>query len=115
MSHEWRDSAACARVGDNAWYPESFQVESGKHQAKEVASICFLYCPVRVKCLRFALDVVDGTSEGYRYGVWGGLTPRQRQRVQNVRDGKPSTRADRALAALAFSTDTAASVVVEAA
>lgn len=115
VSHEWRSAAECARVGDDAWYPESFQIEEGRQQAREVASICFLYCPVRLTCLLFALDVVDGTSEGYRYGVWGGLTPKQRQRVQNVRDGKPSTLKDRNLARFALNPKAAAPEAVEAA
>ena len=36
-------------------------------------------CPVATKCLIYALE------EGIEHGVWGGLTPPERQRLRNRR------------------------------
>jgi hypothetical protein len=35
-------------------------------------------CPVRSTCLQAALEWESGLGTHYRFGVWGGLTPRQR-------------------------------------
>ena len=39
-------------------------------------------CPVREACLRMALDAERGTGVYERHGVFGGLTPIERFRVQ---------------------------------
>jgi hypothetical protein len=39
-------------------------------------------CPVRLACLRWALDVEgDGISVRGRYGIYGGLTPDERAQL----------------------------------
>jgi len=53
--------------------PDEFFVE-GNHAQKEVRTLCF-DCPVRLECLADALDnEVD-------WGVWGGMTERERRAV----------------------------------
>ena len=39
-------------------------------------------CPVREACLRMALDAERGTGVYERHGVFGGLTPIERFRMQ---------------------------------
>lgn len=61
----WAVHAACAGVD-----PDSLFVRgAAQRQARQV---CYT-CPVRIDCLADALD--SGTT----YGVWGGLTERERR------------------------------------
>ena len=68
----WLDRAACAGVDSAVFYP------GAGGTARRARRICAA-CPVRLDCLRFALDVEDGV-DGLRgrHGIWGGLTPKQR-------------------------------------
>lgn len=65
----WMDSAACASVGGDSWYPEKGG-STGK--AKK---ICFV-CPVCEECLAYALNRDE------RFGIWGGHSERERRRLK---------------------------------
>lgn len=67
----WRDDALCAQVGGDAWYPDKGQ------DAARPKRVCQA-CPVRDACLDWAIRHREP------HGVWGGLTPRQRQRLINA-------------------------------
>ena len=64
----WRQAAACRDKPGTNFYPET---ESQARPAKRICS----GCPVRLICLDTAL------RSGERYGVWGGLTERERLRL----------------------------------
>lgn len=66
MIENWRNSALCAQSDPDAWFPEK-----GAAPPYTQRRICNS-CPVRQECLDEALDM------GYRYGIWGGTTHRQR-------------------------------------
>lgn len=68
VSWDWHADAACRGVDAEIFFPGSDE-ESGP--AKAVCSTC----PVREICLFFAV------KRGERYGVWGGLTERERGRL----------------------------------
>ena len=68
-SPEWMDSAACAEYPGELWYPEPS--ESGT-EAKRICQSC----PVREKCLTWALET------GEPWGIWGGLGPGTRNRLR---------------------------------
>ena len=72
---EWWQLAACARVDPDLFFPQNG--DSGNHilEAKKVCRTC----PVRISCLNYAID----NSE--RWGVWGGMTERERRRVKKER------------------------------
>lgn len=70
---EFMDRALCAEVDAEIFYPE--QVGSVR-AAKEVCKAC----DVRAECLAYALDTHE------QWGVWGGLTERQRAKVRRERD-----------------------------
>lgn len=53
--------------------PDVFFVR-GAAQSKRAIRICER-CPVREECLDYALE------NGIEYGVWGGMTERQRRRL----------------------------------
>lgn len=68
---EWFDKATCSTTD-----PESFFPTKGEqpNSAKRVCS----RCPVRRDCLQFALDNAEP------YGIWGGLTERERRALRKV-------------------------------
>lgn len=73
----WMDQRKCAeiprdRVGVIFFTPEMPEM---------ARSFCAL-CPSRVPCAEYALRAEQGTSLRERFGVFGGLTPFQRHRIQ---------------------------------
>lgn len=65
---EWQERALCAQTDPEAFYPE----KGGS--TKEAKRIC-TRCEVRAECLEFSL----GRQE--RFGIWGGLSERERRKV----------------------------------
>ena len=72
---EWVDDALCAQTDPDAFYPEKGAGKAEHDKAKHVCA----KCPVRSDCLEWAIS----TDE--RYGIWGGLSERQRRRVKEGR------------------------------
>jgi len=74
----WRDSALC--VGEQ---PDALFVSgAAQHDAKRLCRAC----PVKVECLAEALD------GGMEFGVWGGLTERERRALLRRRPNVSSWR-----------------------
>jgi WhiB family transcriptional regulator, redox-sensing transcriptional regulator len=69
---EWREQALCAQTDPEAFFPE-------KGIPTQPAKRICLGCEVRPECLDYALDT------GQRHGVWGGLSERERRRLDRVR------------------------------
>lgn len=69
MPPEWTKRALCAEVD-----PEIFFPQAGDKTAY-VKKICKA-CSVRVECLKYSLQ------NNERFGVWGGLTERDRRKVR---------------------------------
>jgi WhiB family transcriptional regulator, redox-sensing transcriptional regulator len=65
----WLDGARCRGMD-----PDRFFVR-GVAQARPVIRVCER-CPVREPCLQYAID------NEITFGVWGGLTERQRRAYQ---------------------------------
>jgi WhiB family redox-sensing transcriptional regulator len=65
---DWQESAVCRSVDPELFFPEH---AGPSHEAKRVCA----ECPVRAECLADALAHRD------RYGIWGGLTDRERRRL----------------------------------
>ena len=61
----WQEHALCAQVGGDEWFPE---IGDSMDDARQICG----RCPVATACLRDAL----ATDE--RFGIRGGLSPRQR-------------------------------------
>lgn len=66
----WKQWAACQGADPELFFPDT---KSNYVQAKEFCADCIVY----KDCLKFAMD------NGITYGVWGGLTPMERQRTNN--------------------------------
>jgi WhiB family redox-sensing transcriptional regulator len=68
----WRQAALCAETDPEAFFPEK---GGSTREAKRVCA----GCPVRLQCLEYAL----GNDE--RFGIWGGLSERERRRLRLAR------------------------------
>ena len=71
MDLGWRDRARCAEVSPEIFFPED---GGSTRPAKQVCRDC----EVRAQCLDYALE----TSQ--RFGVWGGLSERERRRLRRA-------------------------------
>jgi WhiB family transcriptional regulator, redox-sensing transcriptional regulator len=65
----WQERALCAETDPEAFFPE----KGGS--TREAKKIC-TGCEVRAECLEYAL------SKDERFGIWGGLSERERRRLR---------------------------------
>ena len=68
----WRLDALCAETDPEAFFPE----KGGS--TREAKRVC-VGCDVRAECLEFAL------ASDERFGIWGGLSERERRRLRLMR------------------------------
>mgnify|MGYP006286026699 FL=1 len=67
----WHDRALCAQTDPEAFFPEK---GGSTREAKRVCASC----EVRAECLEYAL------ANDERFGIWGGLSERERRRVKRT-------------------------------
>ena len=67
----WQDRALCAQTDPEAFFPEK---GGSTREAKRTCRAC----EVRAECLAYALDHDE------RFGIWGGLSERERRRLKRV-------------------------------
>lgn len=65
----WRDSALCAQVEPDLFFPE-------KDGRASIAKKVCMACEVRVECLEYAL------ANDERHGVWGGISETGRRKLR---------------------------------
>ena len=68
----WQDQANCLGVDPDLFFPER---GASTREAKEVCRGCV----VREQCLEFAL------TNGEKFGIWGGMSERERRRIRRAR------------------------------
>ena len=68
----WQERALCAQTDPEAFFPE----KGGS--TREAKKIC-TGCEVKAQCLEYAL------ANDERFGIWGGLSERERRRVRLAR------------------------------
>jgi WhiB family redox-sensing transcriptional regulator len=68
----WQDFANCLGVDPDLFFPER---GASTREAKEVCKGCV----VREDCLEYAL------GNGEKFGIWGGLSERERRRIRRQR------------------------------
>jgi WhiB family redox-sensing transcriptional regulator len=73
MSTDWRDEGLCREVDPELFFPEKGEGNDGS--AKRICR----QCEVSAQCLGYALANCE------RYGIWGGLTERERRRLKRGR------------------------------
>lgn len=83
MDTEWRDKALCRKRHIDLWYPPMDADVPEKYYS--IARELCRRCPVWETCLREAVKPPVET-----WGMWGGLTPQERQAINNP-SPKPST------------------------
>lgn len=66
---EWQERALCAQTDPELFFPNKGGTP------KNAKAVC-LACPVRPECLEWALKT------GQRYGIWGGMSDRQRLKLE---------------------------------
>jgi WhiB family redox-sensing transcriptional regulator len=69
VSESWMSGALCSQTDPEAFFPER------GHSSRAAKRICAV-CPVRPECLEFAL------SARLRFGIFGGLSERQRRKLE---------------------------------
>lgn len=68
----WTDRGLCAEVDPEIFFPaKGGSVRQAKHVCRR--------CEIRAECLEYALDNDE------RFGIWGGLSERERHRVKRDR------------------------------
>jgi WhiB family transcriptional regulator, redox-sensing transcriptional regulator len=70
----WQDRALCAQTDPEAFFPEK---GGSTREAKRVCCAC----DVRAECLQYAFDHDE------RFGIWGGLSERERRRLHRTAPG----------------------------
>ncbi|MET8841480.1 WhiB family transcriptional regulator [Streptomyces rubiginosohelvolus] len=71
---DWRTLGTCSTAPDDElWFPEA----TDKATTRDAITVC-LSCPVLLLCRQAAADEERGDGKASRYGIRGGLTPRQR-------------------------------------
>jgi WhiB family transcriptional regulator, redox-sensing transcriptional regulator len=69
---DWQDDALCAQTDPEAFLPD-------KGQSNRAAKRICDGCDVKAQCLEYAL------ANGERFGIWGGLSDRERRALLRVR------------------------------
>ena len=65
----WQEDALCAQTDPEAFFPEK---GGSTRDAKRICA----QCTVRAECLEYAL------KNDERFGIWGGLSERERRRLR---------------------------------
>ena len=68
----WQEEANCLGVDPDLFFPERGA------STREAKAVC-RSCEVRSECLEYAL------AHGEKFGIWGGLSERERRRVRRQR------------------------------
>jgi WhiB family redox-sensing transcriptional regulator len=66
---DWQERALCAQTDPEAFFPEK---GGSTREAKKICS----GCEVRAECLEYAL------AHDERFGIWGGMSERERRRLR---------------------------------
>lgn len=76
MDESWREQALCAEIGFIDFHPDKHDHNMTRMNiAKRICSMC----DVQEACLEYSLAVGDD------YGIWGGMSPKERQKLRRQR------------------------------
>lgn len=68
----WQDDANCMGANADLFFPER---GASTRKAKQICG----ECEVQVECLEYAI------ANGEKFGIWGGLSERERRRIRKER------------------------------
>ncbi|MBP91709.1 MAG: transcriptional regulator [Acidimicrobiaceae bacterium] len=80
---DWQEYSNCLGVDPDLFFPER---GASTREAKDVCRACV----VRTDCLEFALQ------NGEKFGIWGGMSERERRRIRRQRALERATAAAQA-------------------
>jgi len=76
----WQDRAACRGPQAVVFFPPpSFERKADRQERELRAKAICSECSARVECLEYAL------ANGEKFGIWGGLSERERRRIRRQR------------------------------
>lgn len=75
----WQAQGACRDMDSNLFYYEDQERGPAKETRIANAKAVCEGCKVKTECLEFALQINE------QHGIWGGLTPEERQTVKRRR------------------------------
>jgi transcription factor WhiB len=90
LSMDWLERAACGGASPAFDYDQALPRESARtynppKRVQEAQEVCRTECPVRAECLDFALRIEVPRG---RVGVYGGLTPNERDEFYDQQKGR---------------------------
>jgi WhiB family redox-sensing transcriptional regulator len=71
------EAPSCATIGGDFWFPDKEQESVSLSEAQYAKSIC-MRCPHRKECAEWGIRKEN-------FGIWGGLSPRERFRIRQQR------------------------------
>ena len=86
MSPGWMSSAACADSDAGLFFPKRTPPAGGGSPYAAAKQICDT-CQVADRCLAMAMTAEEGDGP-FRYGMYGGKTPRQRHDLAKPANGR---------------------------
>lgn len=78
----WQEDGECNKYNPDLFYPE----RPGKKTSYDAARKICDGCPVKDICLDYAMEMEDNAYAS-RHGMFGGLTPQERQRLAKRNNG----------------------------
>ena len=81
MRSEWFERASCRGAGTDIFHPDIDKGEIGDAPWRKARSFC-KDCDVKLQCLDFCLVYEEQT--GRRNGMYGGMTPKERDQFVKV-------------------------------
>lgn len=78
----WQSQGTCRSVSPELFYPEE-SGGAGSAVTRDAKKVCKL-CPVQRECLEFALKIQPVDD----WGVWGGMTKKERAQLRLARNRK---------------------------
>ncbi len=80
---DWQRFAACRHTNDAVFFGTDREREARRRQREAAAKRICARCPVQQSCLDHALAADEP------YGIWGGLTPRERHHYRYEPEQEP--------------------------
>lgn len=68
---DWAKYGKCRGEDPGKWFLDDNMSSDGRKNIKAAKAVCEV-CPVRLHCLNYAI------KNNERFGIWGGLTPHER-------------------------------------
>ena len=84
IREKWQDHALCTQVSPHIFFPR-------RGESTLDAKLICVGCPVSLTCLKYQLDFENDPTVNGRYGIFGGLSERERRKIDKIMKEKPLT------------------------